>query len=207
MLNGMPERGSSQRARLFEAEWVERFTFVSAREFGLLWALLLPAIAVTAWLTAKTWWAIPLVLGGVVMWTATEYALHRYVFHFEPRSELLKKFVYIIHGNHHSHPNDPLRNLMPPIVSVPAAGLIWLGLVAAFGPWGSWTFLGFMVGYVTYDLVHFACHQRPMKGRLANALKVHHMRHHHFKVDGNFAITGMIWDRLLSTRISSTRKA
>ncbi len=207
MLNGMPERGSSQRARLFEAEWVERFTFVSAREFALLWAVLLPAIAFTAWMTARTWWAIPLVFGGVVVWTATEYALHRYVFHFEPRSELLQKFVYIIHGNHHSHPNDPLRNLMPPVVSIPVAGLIWLALVAAIGPQGSWAFLGFMVGYVIYDLVHFACHQRPMKGRLANALKVHHMRHHHFKVDGNFAITGMIWDRLLSTRISSTRKA
>lgn len=207
MLNELPERGLNQRARLFQADWMERFTVVSAREFAFLWAILLPAIAVTGWMTAETWWALPLVVVGIVVWTATEYALHRYVFHFEPRSELLKKWVYIIHGNHHSHPNDPLRNLMPPVISISVGGLIWLALVAAIGPAGTWMLFGFMAGYVAYDLIHFACHQMPMKGRLANALKVHHMRHHHPKVEGNFAITGKIWDRIFATRISSTRKA
>ncbi len=207
MLNDMPVRGANQRARLFQADWLERFTLVSVREFAFLWTLLLPAIAIAAWVTALTWWAVPLTLIGVVAWTVTEYALHRYVFHFEPCTELLKKFVYIIHGNHHSHPNDPMRNLMPPIVSVPVGGLIWIALVSIMGPQGTWVLLGFMVGYVAYDLVHFACHQLPMKRRLGNALKVHHMRHHHLKVEGNFAITGMIWDRIFSTRISSARKA
>lgn len=206
MLNEFPQRGSAGRARLFEAEWVERFTVVSARQFAILWVVLLPAIAVAGWMTARTWWAIPLVLSGVAIWTVTEYALHRYVFHFEPRSDLLKKAVYIIHGNHHSHPNDPLRNLMPPIVSISVGGLIWLALVSAIGAQGTWVLLGFMAGYVAYDLVHFACHQFPMKGRLGNALKVHHMRHHHLKAGGNYAITGMIWDRVFGTRISSARK-
>jgi sterol desaturase/sphingolipid hydroxylase (fatty acid hydroxylase superfamily) len=206
MLNEIPQRGSASRARLFEAEWVERFTVVSARQFAILWAVLLPALAVAGWTTARTWWAIPLMLAGVAIWTVTEYALHRYVFHFEPRSDLLKKAVYVIHGNHHSHPNDPLRNLMPPIVSISVGGLIWLALVSAIGANGTWVFLGFMVGYVAYDLVHFACHQFPMKGRLGNALKVHHMRHHHLKAGGNYAITGMIWDRVFGTRISTARK-
>ena len=207
MFNGMPERGPSHRARLFEAEWVERFTFVSLRSFVLIWALVIPAVAITAWLVAPTWWAIPLALVGVVGWTFTEYSLHRYLFHLEPRSDFLKRMVYVIHGNHHSHPNDPLRNLMPMVVSLPASALIWLGLTALIGPEAAWIFLGFIVGYVAYDLVHFACHQRPMKGRIANALKVHHMRHHHLKVEGNYAITGIIWDRVFATRISSARKA
>lgn len=207
MSDPRPERSSAHRARLFKAEWLERVTVLSAHAFVILWAILLPAIAVAGWFTAKSWWALPLILAGVVLWTITEYALHRFVFHFEPRSDLLQKAVYIIHGNHHSHPNDPLRNLMPPVVSLPVGGLIWLVLVSLFGPLGTWVFLGFMTGYVAYDVVHFACHQLPMKGRLANALKVHHMRHHHLATHGNYAITGMIWDRVFATRISSGRKA
>lgn len=202
-----PERGTSTRVRLFQSEQLERLTVVSARGFAIIWAILLPAIAFAGWLIAPTWWAVPLVFGGLVIWTIAEYALHRYVFHFEPRSEVLKQAVFVIHGNHHSHPNDPLRNLMPPIVSIPVGSLIWLLFVSAVGPNGTWLLLGFMMGYVAYDLVHFACHQMPMKGRLANALKVHHMRHHHLKAGGNYAITGMIWDRVFSTRISSVRKA
>ena len=119
---------------------------------------------------------------------------------------MLKQMVFVIHENHHAAPNDPLRNLMPPIVSVPVGALVWLLSLAVFGLSGTWFLLGFMVGYVAYDLVHFACHQFPMKGRIGRALKVHHMRHHHLKVGGNYAITGLIWDRVFGTLISSVPK-
>lgn len=148
-------------------------------------------------------WAVPLIIAGVVTWTLTEYALHRFVFHFEPRSPALQQAIFVIHANHHADANDPLRNLMPPIVSIPVGLAIWALSVWALGLEGTWFFLGFMSGYVAYDLVHFACHQFPMKGRIGRMLKTHHMRHHHLKVDGNYAITGMIWDRIFSTRISS----
>src|SRR3546814_4613013 len=97
------------------------------------------------------------------MWTLTEYALHRFVFHWEPKSAVLRRFVFIMHGNHHAVPNDPLRNLMPPVVSLPVAGLIWVGMLALIGTGGNWLFLGFIGGYAGYDLVHYACHQWPMK--------------------------------------------
>jgi sterol desaturase/sphingolipid hydroxylase (fatty acid hydroxylase superfamily) len=194
------------RLRLFRSPGLERLTVVSAGGFIALWAILLPAIGLIGALNAMTPWAIPLLVGGLIIWTATEYALHRYVFHFEPRSQLLKQIIFVIHGNHHAEPNDPLRNLMPPIVSIPVGALIWVLSIAVFGPSGTWFLLGFMMGYVAYDLVHFACHQFPMKGRIARALKVHHMRHHHLKVGGNYAITGMIWDRIFATRISSVPK-
>ncbi len=138
---------------------------------------------------------------GLVLWTLTEYVLHRFVFHWQPASALMEQFVFIMHGNHHAVPNDPLRNLMPPMVSLPVGGLVWAGLVALAGPAGNWLFLGWMSGYVAYDLVHYACHQWPMKGRLARMLKTHHMHHHHLREEGNFAITGMMWDRLFRTRV------
>lgn len=197
----------SRRIQLFQNGYLERLTVLSAAGFLVLWAMALPAIAIVGVITAPTVWALPFVFLGLVVWTIVEYVLHRFIFHFEPQSALLKQAIFVIHGNHHADPNDPLRNLMPPIVSLSVGGLIWLLSLWGFGLIGTWFFLGFMVGYVAYDLVHYACHQFPMKGRVARAVKRHHMRHHHFKVGGNYAITGMIWDRVFSTRISSSRKA
>jgi len=197
---------SRNRVRLFKTPILEALTVISAPAFIALWAVLLPAIFVLAMSSAPSVWAPLLVVFGVIIWTATEYFLHRAVFHFESRSRRLERIVYVIHGNHHDDPNDPLRNLMPPIVSLPVAALVWLGFDALLGVAGIWPFLGFMIGYVTYDLVHYACHQWPMKGRFARMLKTHHMRHHHFPEGGNYAITGMVWDRMLSTQLTTKRQ-
>ena len=194
---------SPSRLRLFKNPWLERLTVISLGVFAALWGVLLPVIAAIGFWIAPTMWAVPLMIAGVVTWTLTEYALHRFVFHFQPRSPVLQQVIFVIHANHHADANDPLRNLMPPIVSIPVGLAIWALSVWAFGLEGTWSLLGFMSGYVAYDLVHFACHQFPMKGRIGRMLKAHHMRHHHLKVDGNYAITGMIWDRIFSTRISS----
>jgi len=174
------------------------------RWFVVLWAVLLPAIAIVALTYAPTLWAPALVALGWLVWSLTEYMLHRHVFHFEPNSALLQRAVFIIHGNHHADSNDPLRNLMPPIVSIPVGALIWIAAVAVAGTGGTWFLLGFMLGYVVYDLVHYACHQFSMAGRFGRMLKVHHMRHHHLRAKGNFAITGILWDRVLGTRIPSS---
>jgi sterol desaturase/sphingolipid hydroxylase (fatty acid hydroxylase superfamily) len=196
-------RPPHQHLQLFENRFFEFFTVFPLSGFLVLWPLILVAIGVTAAFFAPTWWAPVLAAAGWLAWTAVEYALHRFVFHLHPRSERLQQIVFVIHGNHHADPNDPLRNLMPPIVSLPLGALIWAACVYLAGPQASWFFLGFVFGYVVYDLVHYCCHQSAMKGPLARMLKTHHMRHHFYHVEGNFAITGMIWDRLLSTRIAS----
>jgi sterol desaturase/sphingolipid hydroxylase (fatty acid hydroxylase superfamily) len=194
-----------ERTRLFESPVLEALTVISAPAFIALWGVLLPGVLISAIMFAPTYWALALIVVGALGWSFTEYALHRYVFHFEARSERVKNWIFIIHGNHHTDPNDPLRNLMPPVVSLPVAALVWFLAVSAMGPAGTWAFFGFILGYVAYDLVHYACHQWPMKGRVGRMLKVHHMRHHHLRVRGNYAITGMAWDRLLATRIGSAR--
>jgi sterol desaturase/sphingolipid hydroxylase (fatty acid hydroxylase superfamily) len=51
--------------------------------------------------------------------------------------------------------------------------------------------------------VHYACHQLPMRGAVARRLRNHHMRHHYARRDGNYAITGVIWDRLFGTLLSA----
>jgi dihydroceramide fatty acyl 2-hydroxylase len=60
-----------------------------------------------------------LAAGGYAFWTLSEYWIHRVIFHFEPEDGFGARLHWIIHGVHHDHPNDPLRLVMPPSVSVP----------------------------------------------------------------------------------------
>ena len=97
-------------------------------------AIFLPVIAVLFVVGAReltTAGTLALVLAGWLFWTLTEYWLHRLVFHFEPEEGPLARFHWIIHGVHHDHPNDPLRLVMPPSVSIPlAAGFYGLFVLA-----------------------------------------------------------------------------
>ena len=166
------------------------------------WAILLPLVAVIGWGTVEPLWGFLLLCAGLLIWTLFEYAAHRYLFHWEAKWDFVQRVVFIIHSNHHLEPNDRLRNLMPPIVSIPVALCIWALFYTMGGAPATWVFLGFILGYVCYDLTHYACHQWPMQGRLGRALKRHHMRHHFTNQSCNFAITAILWDRAFGSEIN-----
>lgn len=194
-----------EAARLFRSDALERLTVFSMRSFAVMWGFLLPMIAWAGWGEASAFEAAVLTASGLLFWSIFEYGMHRHVFHLE--WEPAQWFVHLFHGNHHDVPNDPLRNLMPPAVSLPIAGVAWGLCLAWLGTSGTWFFLGFISGYVAYDAVHYACHQMPMRGRVAMAFKRHHMRHHHSGIPGNYGVSAPIWDRVFRTRIISLRKS
>ena len=110
---------------MFESRLLDFFSRVHPGVPVLIFA---PAIVLLeAWGLSKQGVAaaLGLTLGGYVMWTLFEYWLHRIVFHFEPEDGLGARLHWIIHGVHHDHPNDPLRLVMPPAVSVPLAAAIF----------------------------------------------------------------------------------
>src|SRR5580693_1416874 len=105
--------------------------------------IFLPAIvALGAWALSgvSVLVALALAVAGYALWTLFEYWLHRLVFHFEPQDGFGARLHWIIHGVHHDHPNDPMRLVMPPAVSVPLSSLFVLGFYAVLG---SPTFLPF----------------------------------------------------------------
>ena len=71
-----------------------------------------------------------LVAAGLLIWTLTEYWLHRLVFHWEPDHPIGSRLHFIIHGVHHDHPNDRLRLVMPPGRERPAGGPLPVALHA-----------------------------------------------------------------------------
>lgn len=175
--------------------------------FAIFWSLALPAIAWAGWGSVSVWTGLALVAAGLGLWTLFEYAMHRYLFHLRSNLAPVRALIFLMHGNHHDDPNDPLRGLMPLPASLPIAGLVWLTLYLLAGAPGTWIFLGFMTGYVLYDAIHFACHQSAMTGPVGAMLKRHHMRHHFVDHDRNFAITAIWWDRVFGSQITTLRQS
>jgi hypothetical protein len=193
----------NNRAKIFSSPALERMTFISPVWFVVVWACSLTYVVYEAcrWNSLTIPEALMLISFGFFTWALFEYTMHRYAFHWVPKNQLLRKFVYIMHGNHHEVPNDPMRNLMPPVVSIPIMGLIWIVFAKLLKTSGTWFFSGFLVGYILYDLIHYACHQLPMKGKVGQMFKRHHMRHHFIAGEGNYGVSALYLDRILKTRI------
>ena len=81
-----------------------------------------PVVALLAWLSFRSFSPFAVVLAtaaGYAIWTLIEYFGHRYLFHAEFPGEWGARLHFLIHGVHHDHPNDPLRLVMPPLLSGP----------------------------------------------------------------------------------------
>lgn len=137
---------------------------------------------------------------GLFIWTFTEYFLHRFIFHFQPKSKFGKRLHFIFHGVHHDYPKDSKRLVMPPSVSIPLATLFFLLFYYLLGnemvnPF----FVGFLTGYLFYDITHYAVHHFNMKNKFWLYIKNHHMLHHYKHSDKGFGVSQPTWDYIFGT--------
>jgi sterol desaturase/sphingolipid hydroxylase (fatty acid hydroxylase superfamily) len=136
-------------------------------------------------------------LGGLLFWTLTEYILHRFVFHFEPKSKWGRRLHFIFHGVHHDYPNDALRLVMPPSVSIPLATGFYFLFVAVLPPqYVPGFFAAFMSGYLFYDISHYAMHHFTFKSPFWKKLKQHHMLHHYTDATKGYGVSSALWDKI-----------
>jgi sterol desaturase/sphingolipid hydroxylase (fatty acid hydroxylase superfamily) len=194
-------RARPERIRLFRSNLLEKTTVISPRAFAAIWSCVLAFVLYTCWGTAGVAASIGLVLLGLLVWSLFEYVMHRFIFHLKMGSDAGRHVIFVMHGNHHVEANDAHRNMMPPIISVPWSAAIWVVMLLLLGAKGSCLFLGFAIGYVSYDSIHYACHQFPMRGPILRRLRRHHIRHHYAKTEGNFAITAIFWDRVFGSEV------
>ena len=118
---------------LFQTRMIDRLTRVHPAVPPAIFAPVIAALTVLAFFDMPAWEAVLGVVGGYAVWTLSEYWIHRTVFHFEPAEGFGARLHWIIHGVHHDHPNDPMRLVMPPIVSVPLAAAFCGVFIAVFG--------------------------------------------------------------------------
>jgi dihydroceramide fatty acyl 2-hydroxylase len=193
--------------RMFDADWLDRFSRV---HHLVPLAIFLPGIGVLLALGADLAPAaiLGLMAGGWLTWTLTEYWMHRLVFHFEPERGVGARLHWIIHGVHHDHPNDPLRLVMPPSVSVPLSALFFGLFALVLGTPEAYPFTaGFLSGYLVYDMVHYHLHHHAPATRSGRWLRELHMRHHFQDDTRGFGISAPFWDAVFRTTVRRRRSA
>ncbi len=185
---------------MFASPLLDRFTRV---HWAVVPAIFVPGIALFTYLAfagTRTASVFGYLLVGYIVWTLTEYWLHRIVFHFEPEHGIGAKLHWMIHGVHHDHPNDPMRLVMPPSASLPLAALFallfqWLFPFAAACAISA----GFFAGYLFYDMTHYYVHHAKPRGPLGRRLRELHMRHHFQDDTTGYGVSAPWWDHVFGT--------
>src|SRR5947208_8722624 len=181
--------------RMFDSNLLDKLSRVHPIVPPLLFGAASVALLVEGFVGGSGWPTIGWIAGGYLFWTLTEYWLHRLVFHFEPERGIGARLHWIIHGVHHDHPNDPLRLVMPPSVSVPLATLFYLGFAAVLGTPSAYLFAaGFLGGYLNYDMTHFHVHHHTPRTGVGKLLRELHMRHHFQDDKRGFGVSAPFWD-------------
>lgn len=135
-------------------------------------------------------------LVGVLGWTATEYAIHRWLLHrngaIAEGTDGLRRW----HRAHHEAPEDA-RDLACPLPFSLVGYAVWLGL-GWLCAW-DWPLAGMMAtgwsgGYLAYEWLHHAYHLGAPRTRVVRALRRHHLIHHYAEPERAFGITTPLWD-------------
>jgi dihydroceramide fatty acyl 2-hydroxylase len=186
--------------RLFQSPLLDKLSRV---HWWVPLAFYSPFVVLLAWLSFT---AIPpaLVLFamvcGYVSWTLVEYFGHRYLFHAEFPGTWGAHLHFLIHGVHHDHPNDPLRLVMPLLMSAPIMAIAYCVIsLVSIRPLANPTMMGFMLGYLAYDTLHYCVHHIDLRTSVGRKLRRLHMLHHFHDAERGFGISAPWWDKVFGT--------
>lgn len=150
---------------------------------------------------------VPVFLAGAVFFTWVEYTVHRYFYHMPTDSPRKARIQYVFHGIHHDHPRDKRRLALPPVMSVLVAAA-FIGLFRlALGRHGFAFGGGFMSGYATYLMAHYAIHAYKPPKNFLRVLWKHHNLHHFAGDDAAFGVSSPLWDHVFGTMPADPKTA
>jgi sterol desaturase/sphingolipid hydroxylase (fatty acid hydroxylase superfamily) len=141
---------------------------------------------------------VGLVGSGLFFWTLLEYVLHSRFFHDPPRGF---RWVSVSHGNHHDAPDDPNRIVAHLSFTFPLAVLLYgLFSLLLWSPSRAGLLVtGIIIGYLSYEVIHYSIHRVPRFRRLLKPLASHHLHHHYADPTRCFGVTSPLWDMLFRT--------
>jgi dihydroceramide fatty acyl 2-hydroxylase len=188
--------------RMFDSDLLDKLSRVHPAVPPILFLPVIVFMLVEGLIRGSSWATIGWIAGGYAFWTLSEYWIHRVIFHFEPEKGFGARLHWIIHGVHHDHPNDPMRLVMPPSVSVPLSALFVWGFYAVLGspdflPFGA----GFLAGYLLYDMLHDHLHHHRPSTAVGRWLRELHMRHHFQDHERGYGIRAPYWDSVFRTAL------
>ncbi|PTQ94846.1 fatty acid hydroxylase family protein [Mucilaginibacter yixingensis] len=190
---------STESVRMFKSDFLESLSKV---HFTVPLYVYVPVILACCYMALfKTALGIlnfaEMLVAGLFIWSLTEYILHRFVFHYVPKAEWALRLHFIFHGVHHDYPSDAKRLVMPLSASIPlATGFFFLfkSLLPVDHVWGF--FAGFIIGYLVYDIGHYAIHHFNFKSGMWKKIKQHHMLHHYQDPGKGYGVSSPFWDKI-----------
>jgi 4-hydroxysphinganine ceramide fatty acyl 2-hydroxylase len=118
----------------------------------------------------------------------------------------------MLHGAHHILPLDPDRLVFPPALALIYITIGYYTVLRLF-PLDNWivfsTFWSFfLIGYVSYDLTHYALHHidtSAHKGGYFHRLQQYHNLHHFGTQHAGFGVSSKFWDIVFNTQLKSPK--
>lgn len=196
------KRATGQSIRIFKNPILESFTHVHPIVPLVVWTPVVFFLFYRGAMLKQVSGVEFLFLGffGLLLWTFTEYILHRFVFHWDAQSRAGKYFVFLFHGLHHDDPQDPTRLVMPPVPAVMIVSLLWMLFSALFPEKYIDVIMAyFLIGYLCYDYIHYATHHFAMTSRLGRALRKYHLQHHYAGEKSKYGVSSPLWDYVFKT--------
>jgi sterol desaturase/sphingolipid hydroxylase (fatty acid hydroxylase superfamily) len=194
------DAGSTASPRLFENPLLDKLSRIHHLVPPLVYLPLVLGLFAVGLRTMR--WPVVLsgAAAGYVAWTLVEYLGHRFLFHLDFPGPWGRRIHFLIHGVHHHHPGDPLRLVMPILLSAPimAAALLTLRLISD-SPLNLALWAGFILGYVGYDMVHYHVHHGTPRTWMGKVLRRRHMLHHFRDSTSFFGVSAPWWDRVFGT--------
>ncbi|WP_224994623.1 sterol desaturase family protein [Cesiribacter sp. SM1] len=193
---------SQASVRMFRSSWMEALSKV---HFTVPLILYVPVVLFLLW---NALFIVGISIGaclaffglGLFLWTLVEYVMHRWVFHYEPSSGWGRRLHYIFHGVHHAYPNDEKRLVLPPSTSIPLAALLYCFFSVLLSGAGLYVFFAaFLLGYLFYDISHYALHHFSFKNPFWRKLKHHHMLHHYSDATKGYGVSSAFWDKVFGS--------
>jgi hypothetical protein len=148
---------------------------------------------------------------GALSWSASEYAIHRFVGHGPKRPAVRSLLARLtpaglaaeFNREHLAHHTDPTyfapteRKVLAAAAAVPLmtsllAPVVGIRRAASFGT-------GFAVAYGAYEVLHRRIHTHPPRGAYGRWLRRHHLLHHYKTPRKNHGVTTAAWDHVFGT--------
>ncbi len=171
--------------------WAD-FIFYGAT-IAILAGVLAVAVPNPRWVTVMLLAAM-----GLVVWSALEYAVHRFVLHgMQP----FRRW----HAAHHARPAALISS--PTIVTASIIGACLFIPAWAFAglEFACASTIGLVCGYLAYALTHHAIHHWHAQFRWLRRRKRWHVLHHHESQPCCYGVTSGFWDDVCGTRRGRAR--
>lgn len=133
---------------------------------------------------------------GAISWSASEYAIHRFVGHGPKRTPVRSLLARLTPAGLAAEFNRE-RKVVAAAVAVPLftaalAPVLGVRRAASFGA-------GFALAYGAYEVLHRRIHTHPPRGPYGRWLRRHHLLHHSKTPRKNHGVTTPVWDLVFGT--------